>query len=109
MCKPVRMDPGVFAALHYLPLPVPGSDDHYKSFEEVYGESEASTDKYRPSLQQKKRKASSFSPSQQHVKNVGLVKNVTNGGCFAGINSLCKKWLTSKVFSMMYPTLVEPL
>ena len=41
--------------------------DHYKSCE---GESEASIEKYRPSLQQKKRKASTFSPSQQHVKNV---------------------------------------
>jgi hypothetical protein len=73
ICKPVRMDPDVFSSLHYLPLPVPSSDDHYKSFEEVYGESEASSEKYRPSLQQKKRKASTFSPSQQHVKNVGLL------------------------------------
>ena len=73
VCKPVRMDPAVFASLHYLPNPVPGSDDHYKSFEEVYGQSEALTEKHRPSLQQKKRKATSFSPSQQHVKNVGLL------------------------------------
>ena len=66
----VRTDPAVFASLHYLPNPVPGSDDHYKPFEEVYGQSEALTEKHRPSLQQKKRKATSFSPSQQHVKNV---------------------------------------
>lgn len=52
ICKPVRMDPDVFACLHYLPQPIPSSDDHYKSFEEVYGGSEASTEKYRPSLQQ---------------------------------------------------------
>jgi len=73
VCKPVRMDPAVFALLHYLPNPVPGSDDHYKSFEEVFGQSKALTEKHRPSLQQKKRKATSFSPSQQHAKNVGLL------------------------------------
>lgn len=36
--------------------------------------------------QQKKRNATSFSPSQQHVKNIGLlvqrVRNVTNGDCY---------------------------
>ena len=73
MCKPVRMDPSVFATIHYLPNPVPGLDDHYQSFDELYGQSEALTDKYRPSLQQRKRKATSFSPSQQHVNNVGLL------------------------------------
>ena len=72
-CKPVRMDPAAFATIHYLPNPVPGSDDHYQPFDEVYGDSEALTDKYRPSLQRRKRKAMSFSPSQQHVNNVGLL------------------------------------
>ena len=69
-CKPVRMDPSVFATIHYLPNHVPGLDDHYQSFDESYGQSEALTDKYRPSLQQR---ATSFSPSQQHVSNVGLL------------------------------------
>ena len=73
-CKPVRMDPVVFDSLHFLPNPVPGLDDHYKSFEEVYGQSDALSDKHRPSLQQKKKKkATSFSPSQQHAKNTGVL------------------------------------
>ena len=72
-CKPLRMDPTVFASLHFLPNPVPGPDDHYKSFVEVYGQHEASSEKHRPSLQQRKKKVTSFSPSQQHVKNVGLL------------------------------------
>ncbi len=71
-CKPVRMDPVAFASLRFLLNPVPGLD-HYKAFEEVYGQSTCISDKHRPSLQQKKRKATLFSPSQQHVKNVGLL------------------------------------
>ena len=72
-CKPVRMDPNVFSFLHYLPNPVPGPDDHYKSFEEIYGQSQALIEKHRSSLQQRKKRATSFSPSQQHVKKVGLL------------------------------------
>lgn len=73
ICKPVRMDPAIFASLHYLQNPVPGIDDHYKSFDEVYGHDEALTDKHIPSIQQRKKKATSFSPSQQHAKNVALL------------------------------------
>ena len=69
----MRMDPAVFASLHYLPHPVSSSNDHYKLFE-VYGEREASTEKYRPSLQQKKRKASTFSASSAHRGGGGAVR-----------------------------------
>ena len=65
------MDPTVFTSLDFLPNPVPGLDDQYKSFADVYGQS--TSGKHRPSLEEKKRKATSFSPSQQHVKNVGLL------------------------------------
>jgi len=51
--------------------PTPGADDHYKGFEEVYGENPA--DKHRPSIRLKRQRSLSFSPSQQHVKNVGLL------------------------------------
>ena len=71
ICKPVRMDPVVFSSIHFLPNLVPGVDDHYMSFQEAYGQ--PTSDKHRPSLQLKKRKEASFSPSQQHVKNVGLL------------------------------------
>ena len=72
ICKPVRMDPVAFASLHFLPNPVPGLDDHY-------GQSQTISDKHRPSLQQKKRKSTSFSPSQQHVKNVGMLLQCEEG------------------------------
>ena len=71
ICKPVKMDPDIFSTIHYLPYPIPGEDDHYKGFEEVYGKNPS--EKYRPSMQQRKRRSLTFSPSQQHVKNVGLL------------------------------------
>ncbi len=49
LCKPVRMDPKLFESLQYLPDPVPGNDDHYKRFTEVYGT--PTTEEHRPSLQ----------------------------------------------------------
>ena len=79
-CKPVRLDPAVFSTLHFLPDPVSGLDDHYKSFDDVYGK--CTSNYIIPSLQQKKRKATSFSPSQQHVKNVGLLLQCDE----------CEKW-----------------
>jgi len=59
--------------------PAPGADDHYKRFEEVCGENP--TDKHRPSIQLKQQSLS-FSPSQQHVKNVGLLVQCEE----------CEKW-----------------
>ena len=70
ICKPVRMDLDVFNSLSFLPNPVP--DDHYKPFNDVYGQEEPN-EKHRPSLQLRKKKASSFSTSQQHVKNIGVL------------------------------------
>ena len=65
------MSPEVFSSLQFYPNPVPGSDDHNESFEEIYGQ--RTSDKHRSSLQQKKCKSSYFSPSQQHVKNAKLL------------------------------------
>jgi hypothetical protein len=68
------MDEDVFAAIHFLPDPVPKGDGHYKSFPDLYGQ--ATTEEFRPSL--KPRVASTklvlgYIPSQQHVHNVGLL------------------------------------
>ena len=38
ICKPVRMNADIFSTLHYLPDPIPESDEHYKCFSDVYGE-----------------------------------------------------------------------
>ena len=38
ICKPVRMNAGVFSTLHYPPDPIPESNEHYKCFPDVYGE-----------------------------------------------------------------------
>ena len=74
ICKPVRMNQELFKQLHFLPDPVPGNDDHYKGFPEVYGSS--TSGEHRPSLQSSRKSAIQslgYSPSQQHVKNVGVL------------------------------------
>ena len=71
VCRPIKINSETFPTIHYLPNPVPGAHDHYKGFEEVYGESPM--DKHRPSIQSKQQRSLNFSPSQQHVKNVELL------------------------------------
>lgn len=76
MCKPIRMQPEVFANLHFLPDPVPEGDGHYKAFADLYGT--PTTEKYRPSLleaqkQKVHKRTLDFYTSQQHVTNVGIV------------------------------------
>ena len=74
ICKPVRMDPELFKSLHFLPDPVPGNDDHYKRFMEVYGL--PTTEEHRPSIQSTRKTAFQslgFNASQQHVRNVGVL------------------------------------
>ena len=65
------MDATVFSALRFLPDPVLGEDGHYLPFSEVYEKS--TTEKDRPSLNSKKQKSLSYSPSKQHATNVGVV------------------------------------
>ena len=75
ICKPVCMNSDVFSAeLHFLPDPIPNDDGHYKCFADVYGQD--TSEQYRPSLHTSKRNAKQslgFTPSQQHVRNVGLL------------------------------------
>ncbi len=37
ICKPIRSNPDIFKELKGLPDPIPGYDNHYMSFSEVYG------------------------------------------------------------------------
>ena len=74
MCKPVRMNMDVFSTLHFLPDPIPNDDGHYKNLFDVYGQKTG--EQHRPSLQATRKNAKQsvgFTPSQQHVHNVGLV------------------------------------
>ena len=72
ICKPVRVDAQVFETLTYLPDPIPENDDHYKNFTDIYGQT-TTTEKYRPSLTRQIKRKIDFTPSQQHVKNVGML------------------------------------
>ena len=74
ICKPVRMDSELFKTLHFMPDPIPGDDDHHKRFVEVYGLD--TTEEHRPSLLTARKTALQslgFTPSQQHVRNVGVL------------------------------------
>ena len=72
ICKPVRMDSELFKDMHFLPDPKIGTDDHYISFEKIYGTKTNEDD--RPSLtKRKKMKSITFSPTEQHARNVGVV------------------------------------
>ena len=54
ICRPVRLPSEVFTSVHFLPDPVPGEDEHYKPFDEVYGTE--TSESHRPSLIQKSKK-----------------------------------------------------
>ena len=71
ICKPVRMDWDVFTTLHFLPDPTPAGDGHYKSFCDLYGQ--VTSEEHCPSLQTSKKASKRSNPSQQHVRNVGLL------------------------------------
>ena len=72
ICKPLQMDSELYKKVHFLPDPVMGPDDHYKPFADVYGT--PTTEEGRPSLmQRKKAKTLTYSPSEQHARNVGVV------------------------------------
>lgn len=73
ICKPPRLPREIFAQVHHLPDPIPASDGHYKSFEEVFGTT--TTETYHPSLSKRsgKTKTLPFVASVQHVRNVSLM------------------------------------
>ena len=83
ICRPIRSNPDVFKELKGLPDPIPGPDDHYMSFSEVY--EKKTTEEHCPSLQNRKPRnvpsnigkkgenGMDFSPTAQFGKNVRTV------------------------------------
>ena len=72
LCRPVRLPMDTFKMLHHLPHPMPGEDDHYAPFADVFGR--PTTEEHRPSLKQKPKKNSlPLSASVQHVKNTEMM------------------------------------
>ena len=66
------MDPELFKSVYFLPDPLIGEDNHYKSFADLYGST--TTERDCPSFSQPKaKKMLSFSPSKQHVLNVDTI------------------------------------
>ena len=73
ICLPPRLTPDVFSTLNHLPDPVPGPQDHYKKFSEVFGTK--TTEEHRPSSKKRssKDKTLPFSAGVQHVKNIDMM------------------------------------
>jgi len=103
ICKPVRLDLEVFKSLHYLPDSVPGDDGHNKSFEELYGTT--TTEQYRPSTRKPTREVIGFTPSQQHIKNVGVLVQCEE--CDKWRCIFCKHKLTHQEVSNLEKILEE--
>ena len=67
-CSPPRLPMDVFVTLQHLPHPIPGDNNHYKSFSEVYRTK--TSEENRPSLLTKRpKKTVQFPTSVQHAKN----------------------------------------
>ena len=73
ICQPSRLHHEIFKTLHKLPDPVPGEDEHYLPFENMYDT--PTTEVHRPSSfkRSKKQKMLPFVASIQHVRNVNLM------------------------------------
>ena len=72
ICKSPRLSEEIFKQLNSLPDPTPGSDNHYLSFSQIFGQ--VTTEEHRPSLHVKTpKKTLPFSASVQHVKNVDMM------------------------------------
>ena len=73
VCDPPRLPESVFTSLRHLPDPMPGVDDHYKPFSEVF--EKETTEEHRPSLKRKPRqdRGLPFYPSVQHVNNTKMM------------------------------------
>ena len=73
ICKPPRLNDQDFILLNHLPDPIPGTDDHYKEFSEVFGTK--TTERAMPSLKTSKDHGHKipFNPVKQHPSNTGLI------------------------------------
>ncbi|PKY62867.1 hypothetical protein RhiirA4_490182 [Rhizophagus irregularis] len=76
ICLPLSGDKEMFEKISNFPDPMPGNDNHYMSFEDIYGKE--TDEKYHPSLKNKSNNNtadsndSQLKPTQQYVRNVGL-------------------------------------
>ena len=72
LCKPLRLSASEFSKLSHLPDPTPGTDGHYKPFQEVF--EKPTTEEHRPSAKKASSKATlPFRASIQHVHNAGMM------------------------------------
>ena len=73
ICKLPRLHDQDFRRLNHLLDPIPGTDDHYKEFNEVFGTE--TTEGAMPSLKTSKDCGHKiqFNPVKQHASNTGLI------------------------------------
>ena len=92
MCKPPRLPPDVFCQLHSFPHPIPepGSNS-YKDFHSAYGT--ATTEKYRPSLVQKKQDAP-FRLAGETVRSIVICGECLKPRCLYASKALSSELMT---------------
>lgn len=73
ICEPIRLPREVFEQIKPFPDPMPGANEHYLPFREVYGSE--TTEEHRPSAMKKSSKQRSlpFHGKLQHVKNANMM------------------------------------
>ena len=71
ICTAIRLPIEVFQQIKAFPDPEPGEDNHYKPFSQVYGT--ATSEKFRPSIKQGRKKTLPFHGKLQHVRNVDMM------------------------------------
>ena len=73
ICKPPRLNNQDFKCLNHLPNPIPGTDDNYKEFRELFGT--VTTESAMPSLKISKVHGHKipFNPVKHHTSNTGLI------------------------------------
>lgn len=86
----MRLPREVFDKLKPFPDPMPSDDEHYMSFEEVYGSD--TSEKHRPSAHKKSTKQRSlpFHGKLQHVKNANFMIECDECGMWRLVYSLRK-------------------
>ena len=93
------MDSEHFRSIHFLPDPVIGSDDHYVPFTDVYG-TDTSKNECPSPIHGRKMKTLTYSPSEQHVRNAGVLVQCDE----------CNKWrlvFSKRTFSVRERTQLE--
>ena len=68
ICKAVRLPIEVF---QQIKAPEPGEDSHYQPFSQIYGTT--TTEKFRPSMKQSRKKTLPFHGKLQHMRNVDMM------------------------------------